>query len=274
VQLFLQAYSTFYTTEDTRNVQNLSASYEYSLDSKTKSELQLLSENDDLRVEIANYLATISKNEREINKLEGKVDDLDTIVKTDPELLAKYSKVFFLNENYTPASIKELDTEFVYPPGKKITFHGKLIGELEDMLEDAKEDDITLLITSGFRSFDEQRAVKTGYSVTYGAGANAFSADQGYSEHQLGTTVDIVTPNHTWLTAAFDQTEAFAWLTDNAHRYGFVLSYPKGNAFYSYEPWHWRYVGQRLATKLHRDGINFYDMDQRDIDKYVLYFFD
>lgn len=65
---------------------------------------------------------------------------------------------------------------------------------MEDLLEDAKDDDAELYVKSAYRSFEEQSALKSAYSVTYGAGmANQFSADQGYSEHQLGTTVDFIT---------------------------------------------------------------------------------
>jgi D-alanyl-D-alanine carboxypeptidase len=111
--------------------------------------------------------------------------------------------------------------------------------------------------------------------VTYGSGANAFSADQGYSEHQLGTTFDFTTEGiGGGLVTSFENTPAFAWLKDNAHKYGFTLSYPKDNAYYVYEPWHWRFVGEDLAEDLHEAGKTFYDWDQREIDKYLIKIFD
>ena len=69
-------------------------------------------------------------------------------------------------------------------------------------------------------------------------------------------------------------TPAYQWMTDNAHKYGFVLSYPKDNSYYVYEPWHWRFVGVKLATDLHNQGKNFYDLDQRVIDTYLVNIFD
>jgi D-alanyl-D-alanine carboxypeptidase len=60
----------------------------------------------------------------------------------------------------------------------------------------------------------------------------------------------------------------------NAYKYGFTLSYPKGNTSYVFEPWHWRFVGVKLATDLHNQGKNFYDLDQRSIDAYLVNFFD
>jgi D-alanyl-D-alanine carboxypeptidase len=117
--------------------------------------------------------------------------------------------------------------------------------------------------------------LKSTYSVTYGAGtANRFSADQGYSEHQLGTTLDFTTPATGLVFSKFEKTSAYAWLAENGYTYGFVLSYPKNNTYYQYEPWHWRFVGRGLAAKLHADGKRFYDLDQRDIDSYLISFFD
>ena len=117
--------------------------------------------------------------------------------------------------------------------------------------------------------------MKSTYKFTYGSGtANAFSADQGYSEHQLGTTVDFTTEAIGGAFAGFDKTSAYTWLNENAYRYGFVLSYPKNNTYYVFEPWHWRFVGVALATRLHSENRNFYDLDQREIDQYLISLFD
>src|SRR5690606_38397067 len=98
---------------------------------------------------------------------------------------------------------------------------------------------------------------------------------QGYSEHQLGTTIDFTTEGlGGGLVTSFENTPAFAWLADNAHKFGFTLSYPKGNAYYMYEPWHWRFVGEDLAEDLHEDDAYFYDWDQRKIDTYLIKIFD
>jgi D-alanyl-D-alanine carboxypeptidase len=111
--------------------------------------------------------------------------------------------------------------------------------------------------------------------MTFGSGtANSFSADQGYSEHQLGTAVDFTTPAIGAVLTGFDKTASYQWLQANAYKYGFVLSYPKGNGYFVFEPWHWRYVGVELATFLHDQGKNFYDLDQRTIDSYLIKFFD
>jgi LAS superfamily LD-carboxypeptidase LdcB len=76
------------------------------------------------------------------------------------------------------------------------------------------------------------------------------------------------------MNTSFENTDAYKWLQENGYRYGFILSYPKGNSYYVYEPWHWRFVSEDLARRLHRKNENFYDWDQRDIDQYLLNFFD
>jgi D-alanyl-D-alanine carboxypeptidase len=130
------------------------------------------------------------------------------------------------------------------------------------------------MVLSGFRSFDEQNTLKQNYLTQYGTGANTFSADQGYSEHQLGTTVDFTNSTIGENIDAFESTDEFEWLKRYAYRYGFVMSYPEGNAYYQYEPWHWRFVGKDLARDLHRDEEHFYDLEQREIDSYIAELFD
>lgn len=234
----------------------------------TKKELE--DTEDDLRKEE-------DRNEEfsdQIKKLTGTVHTLDKLSKTDEELLQKYSKVYFLNENYVPSDIKKIDNKYILEGKDTQYFHGDALSFLEDMMEEAADDGIDLKITSAYRSFDHQSALKGEYTTVYGSGANTFSADQGYSEHQLGTTVDLTTPAIGGTYESFAQTEAFEWLKDNAHRYGFTLSYPADNTFYVFEPWHWRFVGVDLARDLDRANANFYDWDQRKIDTYLISIFD
>ncbi len=212
--------------------------------------------------------------QEQINEITGAVNTLDKLSKTDEELLQKYSKVYFLNENYIPSKIRQIDQTLILEGKDAQFFHGEALPFLEDMIEDAAEDGIDLKVVSAYRSFDHQSALKGEYTTVYGSGANTFSADQGYSEHQLGTTVDLTTPTVGGTYTSFAETEAFAWLLENAHRFGFTLSYPKDNTFYIFEPWHWRFVGTDLARDLHREGAHFYDWDQRKIDTYLISIFD
>lgn len=212
--------------------------------------------------------------EEQIEDITSTVSDLDKLSKTDEELLQKYSKVYFLNEHYIPSDLANIEDAHVYDESREFQFHAKALPFLEEMIEDAKEDGIDLWVASAYRSFQYQSELKGRYTVTYGSGANAFSADQGFSEHQLGTTLDFTTTGLGGGLQGFGSTPAYQWLTENAHKYGFTLSYPENNAYYVYEPWHWRFVGTELAEDLHDAGAHFYDWDQRKIDQYLLHIFD
>lgn len=210
----------------------------------------------------------------QIQDLAGTVGVLDKLSKTDKELLQKYSKVSFLNEHYVPESLREIDDEWKYSEDKPNKLHSKVTPFFEEMLADAKDDGVDIWVVSAYRSFETQTTLKGQYLVTYGTGANTFSADQGFSEHQLGTTVDFTTSGLGGGLDGFSNSVAYQWLLDNAHKYGFALSYPKDNAYYVFEPWHWRFVGTDLAKDLDRADASFYDWDQRKIDEYLISVFD
>jgi D-alanyl-D-alanine carboxypeptidase len=87
----------------------------------------------------------------------------------------------------------------------------------------------------------------------------ATTARAGHSEHQLGTTLDVLNPEDTGLTEAFADTPAGQWIAAHAHEYGFVLSYPRGQrhtSCHEFEPWHLRYVGRDLAARIHESGLS------------------
>ena len=210
-----------------------------------------------------------------VGSISGTVGTLQKLSQIDPELLKKYSKVYFMNENYVPARLVSIPKEYLYTETVPEHFLADAWPFLRKLADAAKADGITLYVSSAFRSFGEQQSLKSSYTVVYGAGtANSFSADQGYSEHQLGTTVDFITTGLGGKLDGFDGTATYSWLLANAHRFGFVLSYPKDNSYYIYEPWHWRFVGTKLAAYLHDNKLNFYDLDQRAIDDYLINIFD
>jgi zinc D-Ala-D-Ala carboxypeptidase len=119
------------------------------------------------------------------------------------------------------------------------------------MVQAARGAGVILLPISGFRSVKDQEQL----FFDVGAQRNqtpaqraALSAPPGHSEHHTGYAVDIgdgATPA-TNLQTTFDKTKAYQWLEANAARYSFEMSFPKDNAQgVSYEPWHWRFVGDR-----------------------------
>lgn len=232
---------------------------------ETLSDVQ--AERDSLQRQLGDF-------EGEVNELTLSLSDLEKLSKTDPELLQKYSKVYFLNEHYVPPRLVTIPERNRYDESREYEIHAEVWPFLEDLLKEARNNSEEIFVFSAYRSFDEQSVLKGQYTITYGEGANQFSADQGYSEHQLGTTVDFITTGIDGTLEGFETTSAYEWLLDNAHDYGFTLSYPPNNEFYIFEPWHWRFVGVELASELKKSGRNFYDLDQREIDEYMISLFD
>ncbi|MBQ6593020.1 MAG: M15 family metallopeptidase, partial [Solobacterium sp.] len=80
----------------------------------------------------------------------------------------------------------------------------------------------------------------------------------GYSDHQTGLALDFIEGKGADFTSDFEYSASGIWLRDNAHYYGFIMRYPKGKADitgYSYEPWHFRYVGVDTATAIYNVDV-------------------
>ncbi|MDP2669002.1 MAG: M15 family metallopeptidase [bacterium] len=236
----------------------------------------LQNERFNLRLELDAQTNRVGALSDQVGSITGAVNTLTKLSLTDRELLKKYSKIYFLNENYFPKKLLPIDQKYTFDPKKAEQILDGVWPYLEQLFGDAASAGIEIRISSSYRSFETQIGLKSAYKVTYGSGANSFSSDQGYSEHQLGTTVDFTNlkVGSVFSDSAFAKSPAFQWLKDNAYKYGFELSYPDNNSYYIYEPWHWRFVGRTLAKKLHDENINFYDLDQRAIDQYLVSFFD
>ena len=116
-------------------------------------------------------------------------------------------------------------------------------------------------IVSAYRSHASQVATLAHWTALVGeAAALRRSARPGHSEHQLGTTLDVThaAGSAPWSYADWAAHPTGAWMRDNAWRYGFVMSYPRGasaTTCYDYEPWHYRYVGREMASEVHASGI-------------------
>jgi D-alanyl-D-alanine carboxypeptidase len=131
---------------------------------------------------------------------------------------------------------------------------------LERLLDAGDRRRLGLKIESAFRSFAYQLHVHAVTAAARGeAEADRLSARAGYSEHQTGLAVDLVTPADPGCDFApcFARTQAGRWLAGNAWRWGFVVRYqPATTAITGYapEPWHLRYVGRPLAGEMKRTG--------------------
>ena len=133
--------------------------------------------------------------------------------------------------------------------------------DLRAMVADAAAAGAPLQTVSGYRDYATQQSTFD-YWVSVGGYEQALltSARAGHSEHQLGTTLDFTDASGTppWNYADWATTAAGAWMRDNAWRYGFVMSYPAGTldrTCYSYEPWHYRYVGRAVAAEIANSGL-------------------
>lgn len=149
----------------------------------------------------------------------------------------------------------------------------RILDDLADMLQAAKNDGIHLDICSPYRTHDHQielfeqkitKYMKRGmsYMEAYQLSSQAVTLP-GNSEHEVGLALDIVCNTYQNLDEGFADTEAGKWLAANSFRYGFILRYPKGKEYVTgieYEPWHFRYVGVEAATYITEQGITLEEL--------------
>ena len=157
------------------------------------------------------------------------------------------NKFNYLNNSFIPNEIVDVDINYAYQ-------NNKASKEVNDayvlMAKEAKKDNIILLVNSSYRTYERQEEIYKEFYYSKGISyADKYAARAGYSEHQTGLALDIFTSGRS-TTSDFDQSEAFKWLTNNAHKYGFILRYPKDKEYltgYSYESWH-RYSRCRYSS--------------------------
>ena len=246
-------------------------------------------EHDAIYEELLATMSDLESEQRRREDLQNDLEDLadsvaemEKLAKIDREILKKYDTAVFLDEYYTPSSLSSIPIKYLFDQNRPLTFQTDALYFLQKMLDDMyrgrynSNKAIDISVQSAYRRYNEQSALKGQYVQVFGANkAGSFSADQGYSEHQLGTAVDFTNIiDQGQLNISFENSEAFKWLEKNAYRYGFVLSYPKDNQFYIYEPWHWRFVGLALAKELNRKSLYLFEMTQTAIDKYLIGVFD
>lgn len=134
-----------------------------------------------------------------------------------------------------------------------------VIADLLAMATAARKNGTPLVAWSPYRSYKTQVDLFNSYVRGYGYdSAVNFSARPGHSEHQLGLAIDFVAVGDKGLTSNWEVTRTGKWMANNAWKYGWLMSFPKGKqdvVCYSYEPWHYRYVGRDLAKKIHDSGL-------------------
>ena len=209
----------------------------------------------------------------------------------DPAYLLLANKQHALGADYEPQNLVDIPASLRV--AKNIKLEARALAALELMMQEMRAAGINdTWVTSAYRTYARQQQLFNGYleeemrtisqaAVSYFGGeyiyrnytskgltslswqdaesvVRSYSAYPGTSEHQSGLCVDFITNGMSDVTEVFETTNAFAWLSQNAYRYGFILRYPKDKTDvtgYSYEPWHYRFVGREAATDIHFSGL-------------------
>ncbi len=168
-----------------------------------------------------------------------------------------------LPDSFVPADLTTPDVLFPFSDtsidkAKMTPEAGAALARLFDAAYD--EAGLTLYGVSAYRSYARQYTIYATNLVTQGiAHTNRYSAAPGRSEHQTGLAIDISCASEGFgLETTFADTPEGIWVAANAHRFGFILRYPKEKEHitgYNYEPWHIRYVGTDLAGHLFKTGL-------------------
>jgi zinc D-Ala-D-Ala carboxypeptidase len=167
--------------------------------------------------------------------------------KTDPMLLYRVDKAKALPDGYAPPDLVPLDGADLSVSRTGHRLRKAALQALKAMYVAARADNVTLLVSSSYRSYAYQVEVwNRGVAAEGEAETAASVARPGHSQHQLGTALDFGS-----ITDTFAESKASHWLMVNAHRFGFSLSFPQGMSSvtgYKWESWHYRYIGKSAAS--------------------------
>jgi zinc D-Ala-D-Ala carboxypeptidase len=187
--------------------------------------------------------------------------DIKGVTRSGDDLLVLVNKEYQLPSTYAPSDLVSASLSGIRK-GESFMLRNILIEDLKNLVSDALADGIDLSIRSGYRSYATQQSTYN-YWVSYNGGsidaADRISARPGHSHHQLGTAIDFSSAEIAdGLGGSFSSTKASVWLADNAWKYGFAIGYPYGYESltgYSYESWHYRYIGKAYAQEMHSNGM-------------------
>ncbi|MBP2241218.1 D-alanyl-D-alanine carboxypeptidase [Cytobacillus eiseniae] len=191
---------------------------------------------------------------------EVKVVDGKNVIQNPTNIMVLVNKEFMLPNVYEPEDLVRPNVLFSFGDEEveKSYMRKDAATALETMFEAAKTEGMHLFAVSGYRSYSRQMTVYNNEVAKFGEEIAALSvAVPGSSEHQTGLTMDLSSQSAKFeLSEQFGETSEGKWMADNAHKYGFILRYPKGKegiTGYQYEPWHFRYVGIETATIMYKN---------------------
>lgn len=189
---------------------------------------------------------TVMKNEKGVQEVVNMND-----------VLVVVNKQRNLQPEFEPSDLTEPNIPFSFPEKSPKKLMRKEAAEaLEKLFAQARQENVDILGQSAYRSYATQKATFARLTKKYGGEekANTVSAYPGQSEHQTGLAIDITSKRMgNTLEEEFGETPEGKWLAENASKYGFIIRYPKGKESitgYSYEPWHIRYVGEKIAREI------------------------
>lgn len=192
-----------------------------------------------------------------------------TNTKETPNLNKIYilsNKYLYMPQNYVPDNLETINSKYT-SSNRQLVTEARIA--FEELASKAELEGYRIRAISAYRSYQYQYVLYNKYVAQDGVEkADTYSARPGYSEHQTGLVVDI--DNQKTDYNNFESTEEFKWMQENAHKYGFILRYPKGKeniTGYTYESWHYRYVGEKIATYIYENNITFDEYYVKFIDK-------
>ena len=165
------------------------------------------------------------------------------------------NKHYKLDEDFVPDDLVEFDQEYCNDEVQE--GNREAVVAFKNMYEAAKKEGLGLVINSSYRSYQDQEEVCNTYKNLYGEGyVSRYVALPGFSEHQTGLAFDIGSTS----SKVFAESKEYEWMKDNAYKYGFILRFTKSNAYitgFRSEPWHYRYVGKKIAKYIYENDISF-----------------
>lgn len=168
--------------------------------------------------------------------------------------LVLVNKFYHLPNNYEPKDLVSLSSK--YNTGANNKMRKDAAEAFMKMVDAALLDNIILKNASAYRSYEYQVNLYNSYVKKDGKeAADIYSARPGYSEHQTGLCSDINT-----IDSSFHGTDEANWLLKNSYKYGFIIRFPKNKekiTGYKYEPWHYRYVGKKVAKIIYENDLTF-----------------
>ena len=193
------------------------------------------------------------------NYTPAEINYINNNLKEDINILLNMKHIDILKfKDITNFDIKKLERYLDYSKeNTNYKLREEAASAFKKLTEAGIKDNVIFYPFSAYRSYNTQNGLYTNYKNRDGEKeADTYSARPGFSEHQLGLAVDVRSSN---LTSNLT-TEDYKWMLDNSYKYGFIIRYPKGKQHITQfieEPWHIRYLGVELATKVHDSGLTY-----------------